>query len=524
MTTPISWTLVTPLPLGSTSNGGATAGAPSIPCPVVPYTQQEILDLFDRLLPDHYIAPLKSPGPGYEVLQMSAAIGARLSRAVERFGCGAFILSSQGGAFATGQVELFRAAVQPEAIAVTVKAGTRVKSARGGRRYLTTADVLFGPNDLGPFLVAIQAEAQGYEFNEPGTIVSADGTALEGEIDTVDMLVETAPSQPLANTGTASVSFGVPTGSVQTISGMTGASFSPDSVNRFMTISGAANAVNNGSRQIVQFISATSVRIRNTAAVVEGPTASVSWQEYSAATDVGDLTIQVRQPAATSGGVDASLDAHGKDRGIPRGDGEVDSSYRGRIRALPDNISPNAVDRALQQLLFPYDLDFGTLETWEPSYQTCWDAPRDVIAGSNYDPSLFVWDDPLPSSSFRNRWLDLNDMRGAFIAIIPQIVPIAETGMTYYPPSGVVNQHIPADPPYMPTADHTDLLPADLLSTLGGRAVTAFDVPRGIAFGLLEGGWDGFDLPKLTLWRNVFNTLQSIKAAGTSAAVELQGE
>lgn len=528
MPTPISWTLISPPPAsggtaGTASPGGTGVAAPFLPCPIDPYTQQDLLDLFDRLLPASYLEPLKSPGPGYELYQMVSAIGARCSLAVERFSCGAYILSSTGGSFATGVVELYRGSVQPEGIAVTVKAGTIVKSSKGGRRYLTTADVLFGPEDLGPFTVGIQGETRGYEYNEPGIVVTADGTSLEGEIDSIDVLVETAPSQPLANFGTATVSFSVQSLGVQTISGMTGGSFSPDSVGRFVTMLGAIHAANNGNRQIMAFIDATSIQVRNAAGVSEVATASVEWQEYSAATDVGDLTIQVRQPSATGGGSDAFLDAHGKDRGTPRGDGEPDDSYRGRIRALPDNISPDAVNRALQQLMFPFNLSFGVVETWEPTYQTCWDAPRDAIPGSPYDPNVFVYDDPFPPSSLRNRWLDLNDMRGAFIVLLPNPMPIRDLGQVYYPPAGTTAQHIPADPPYMPAGDHTDLNPVDYTNPGGLRAVPAYDVPTGIGFGLLEGSYDGFDLPRRTLYKTIFQTLQKIKAAGTSASVELEG-
>jgi hypothetical protein len=558
------------------------------------------LDLFDRLFPEHYLGPIKNPGPGYEALQSFAAVGARLSLAVERFACGAFILSSVGGSFATGNVELFRAAPNPEGIAITIKAGSVVASSRGGRKYVTMTDVLFGPNDIGPYLVPVQAEVSGYEFNEPGIVIAADGTPLEGEIDTVVTLVEVAPSQALPNTGTAAVTFGPPSGGSQIVSGMTGGSFSPDSVGRFVTFTGAANAVNNGSKQIVQYISQTSAKVRNSVGVTEGPTGGVTWQEFSAVTDAADLTIQVRQPLPTGGGVDASLDAHGNDRNIPRGIGEADSSYRGRIRALPDNISPDAVERALQQLLFPLGGGFDFIETWAITYQTCWDAPRNAIPGSAFDPNLFVYDDPdVDALPFRNRWLDLNDMRGAFIVTVPNYQWIRDNGMAFGPilppytltsignfgaaaavsgaskatgkmtvsnisgmtPSSVgrfltlsgtadplnagsfvitdfisptqvsvQNQYGPGDANSFfivwvesnRTADEATV--TSLQGPLGARAVCAFDVPSTLDFGYLQGAWDGLDQPKQTLYLSLFDTLQSIKAAGTSAVVELQGQ
>jgi hypothetical protein len=481
----------------------ASSGAPRLPNSVVPYTQQDLLDLFDRLFPNHYLAPLKDPGPGYELLQAFAKIGERLSLAVSRFGGGAFILSASGGAFATGSVQLSRPSAQPEGISVTVKAGTVVESSRSGRRYRTTADVLFGPSDLGPFTVAIQSEVQSYEYNEPGVGTAADGESLEGEIDTIVTLVEEAPSQPLSNAGTATVQFNVAVGDFQTVVSMTGASFSPDSAGRFVTFAGAANAANNGNRPIVEYIDPTSIIVRNPQGLAE-TTASVSWQEYSSETDVGDLTITVTaQGVPTAGGVDPALDQHGLDRNIPRGNNEADDAYRGRIRALPDNISPDAVDRAMQQLLFPIGQTYGFIETWEVQYQTCWDAPRDPIPGSPFDPNLFVYDDPKSPVPFRNRWLDLNDMRGAFVVVVPRITPLLEYGLAY---------------------DDTALVNLDFANAQGSRAVTAYDVPVTLGFGFLQGSWDGFDLTKQTLYETIFNTLEGIKAAGTSVAVELQGQ
>lgn len=508
MPTPVSWTLIAPPPASggtgsSTAPGGTTVGAPQLPCPVEPYSQQELLDLLDRLYPNHWIEPLKNPGPGYETLQGYAALGARESLAVERYGCAVYILSAVGGSYSTGVVNLFRPSPHPDGIAVTVRAGTIVAASESGRQFATTQDVLFGPLDLGPFEVPIQAVAQGYEYNVPGIVVTADGTSLPGEIDTIVTLVEQSPSQPLSNTGTATVQFNTPIGPFQTIANITGASFSPDSVGRFVTFAGAANAVNNGNRAIVQYLSPTQIVVRNPTGVAE-TTPGVSWQEYSAATDVGDLTIQVTQSTPTGGGVDPALDQHGNDRGIPRGVGEPDDSYRGRIRAIPDNISPDAVNRALQQLLFPVGAGLGYqfIETWEVNYQTCWDSPRDPIPGSPFDPNLFVYDDPTSPVPFRNRWLDLNDMRGGFIVTVPNLAPIRDTGMAF---------------------DDVATTALELTNPIGLRAVCAYDVPVTLAFGYLQGSWDGFDLPKQTLYKTIFATLERIKAAGTAVSVELQG-
>jgi hypothetical protein len=387
--------------------------APLLPCTITAYTQQDLLDLFERLLPEHYLEPLKLIGPGYEVLQAAAKMGERLSLAVERFACDALILSSEGGRFATGRVEFYRANPNPEGPTATVVIlkGTTVRSSKGGRTYRTTEDATFLGTDLGPFSVGVEAIFEGYNYNEPGIVVTPDGSSLPGEIDTIVSLVEDPP--------------------------------------------------------------------------------------------MGDVTFQVRHPVSTTGGSDAALDQHGADRLIFRGPGEADDSYRGRIRALPDNISPDAVDRALQQLLLPYGASYNFIETFELGYQTCWDAPAESITGSVFDPNLFCYDDPRNPRPFRNRWLDENDHRGAFIVTVPAFGPVADYGMAY---------------------DDTAMNAAALTNPLGLRAVGAWDAPGTLGFGYLVGSWDGYDLARATSMKTLYDTLQSIKAAGIAAALELEGE
>lgn len=410
MPTPLAWTLIAPPAASSGTTQESSLAAPFLPGPVDALPQQHFLDLLDRLLPDHFLEPLKSPGPGYEILQAEAAVGARLSQAVTHFAKDAYILSSSGGSKATGVVEFYRPTANAEGITVTILKGTVVRSSFGGRSYKTTLDAVFPFDELGPIAVTVEAVFQGYEYNEPGITVTADGSALDGEIDTIVTLVEEPP--------------------------------------------------------------------------------------------VGDITFQVRHPSATFGGSDAALDLHGKDRKILRGVGEADEPYRNRIRSIPDNISPNAIDRTLQQLLLPFNVSYSFIETFEIGYQTCWDAPADPIPGSQYDPSTFVFDDNRNLVPFRNRWLDENEMRGAFIVTLPKFGPLNDYGMAY---------------------DDTGITADDFVNEFGSRSLSVWDAPFDLAFGFLLGCWDGFDLTHAASVKTLYETLQNIKAGGIAAVVELEG-
>jgi len=96
------------------STGAVVASLPAVPivgaklvCDAVVYDQQHFLDLFDRLFPFDYLAPMKlNPNSGYELLQAFAAVGARLSEAIAHLECGALIIYASGGEYAVVPVIL----------------------------------------------------------------------------------------------------------------------------------------------------------------------------------------------------------------------------------------------------------------------------------------------------------------------------------------------------------------------------------------------------------------------------------
>jgi hypothetical protein len=135
--------------------------------------------------------------------------------------------------------------------------------------------------------------------------------ALDQQLDIAGSLIQNASAiladEPAGlgaetgNTGTASVTFAAPSAGSQTISGLTGGTFAATSQGNFLTISGAANATNNGTFYIIQYISATSVAVSNSSGVAEGPTASVVFTERAPYSLQDDLNFERTDRAAIKG-------------------------------------------------------------------------------------------------------------------------------------------------------------------------------------------------------------------------------
>jgi len=97
-----------------------------------------------------------------------------------------------------------------------------------------------------------------------------------------------------AQTATVAFTIGTPTttsfGGRSTITGLTG--FVAASVGRYLTITGATNAANNGTWLITAFVSATSVVIENPAAVAETTPGTATWTEKDALLDTYPAAFQ----------------------------------------------------------------------------------------------------------------------------------------------------------------------------------------------------------------------------------------
>lgn len=157
--------------------------------PLIPSTQQDFLDLLDRLLPESYLAPLKTgPGPGYELLQAMAKVCERASRAVANLDLQAFVGTAGTGSLATVRVRFAR----PDDTTgnITIKRGSVVTTRATGRDFILLDDALFTGTDVITPPTRAAAFAKSYEFgNCKGPIITAGGETIPGDIDTVKLLI-----------------------------------------------------------------------------------------------------------------------------------------------------------------------------------------------------------------------------------------------------------------------------------------------------------------------------------------------
>ena len=158
-------------------------------------TQADLLALMRRLLPDHFLQPLEDgEGPGYELLQAAAQMFARLSTAIGECENAIYILDARRGVLALASVRFTRT-VGPTA--VTLKAGARVRSSRGGYEFALLTDVPFAAVDLGPHDATVAATYGSEEHNlVTGPVTAADGTTLPGDIDVFSFLRCEDPAVP----------------------------------------------------------------------------------------------------------------------------------------------------------------------------------------------------------------------------------------------------------------------------------------------------------------------------------------
>lgn len=152
------------------------------------HDQAYFLRVSDQTLEEDYVKGLQA-GEGYEILQAQAKIFARVSQAVRNNADGVLVAYARGPSLAEGTVEFYRTAT---GAAFTVSAGTIV-TASGGRFFRTIEPGVFGGSDLGPVAVRVRAVFQDYQHNVLGQTVTSSSHTINGEIDSILVLIEDPP-------------------------------------------------------------------------------------------------------------------------------------------------------------------------------------------------------------------------------------------------------------------------------------------------------------------------------------------
>lgn len=216
-----------------------------------------------------------------------------------------------------------------------------------------------------------------------------------------------------------------------------------------------------------------------------------------------DTTIRVRQITDVEGGRPPMLDLLARSNGINRQKGEGDPGLSYRIRNLPDNLTPAAVNRNLKVLLSPVSATWQFNETWDPGFETAYDMPP-TSARTN----VFVYDDPRPRyAPSRNWYSDDREQWGTFHVTVSKIQPMRDFGGLY---------------------DDVALSTAGLVSarSRGRRAIGAYDLPDSSAIGAgtaIGMAYDGRDTAQDALLGSVGKMLNSIRAAGIVAGLQQEG-
>jgi len=158
---------------------------------LVSHDQAYFLRVADQTLEEDYVKGLQA-GEGYEILQAQAKIFARVSQAIKANAEGMLAAYARGPTLSEGTVEFYRTATGGGAF--TVKSGTIV-SANEGRFYRVLEDASFTDLDLGPHAVRVRAIFQDYQHHVIGQTITPSGYTINGEIDTITVLIEDPPLQ-----------------------------------------------------------------------------------------------------------------------------------------------------------------------------------------------------------------------------------------------------------------------------------------------------------------------------------------
>ncbi len=350
-----------------------------------------------------------------------------------------------------------------------------------GRRYTLLETVGLGPGELGPLTVIAEAEAEGFGYNNPapGTLrafvqagagFTNDGASVAPGTSLHRLVVRPEPDVVLPEHVGQYVELldGSNRGAVRRIAGYVEptagglfpdggqALLAPTMVLRLSAVSGSfipGELVEQpgGASARVIFQTATHLiadRVSGSFAVAtmstgvqsgvgatfdsidQGPelvaeSRTAAWRVLEWA----DLGISVTNVDSPSGGRAALLDELGDERGVQRGAGVDDETYREAVSSLADVISPAAVRRAINRTLAPFGLRGWLREVGSARFRGMFYDGDSTSA----DPALaFAYDlnfTARPEDRFK---LDLNyqEFRGFFLVGVPPL-GLGDFGIAY---------------------------------------------------------------------------------------------
>lgn len=427
------------------------------------YTQDDFLALFDRILPDHYLVPLKNPGPGYEYLQAVAAQLARVSQAISHTMSGGYIGSGTGGSYATVTVKLTRPTTTFQQVTLlgrqSATQGTLVGT-EDGFNYQLLTDVTFGADELGPKYATAQAVVRGWVYNLPGPFTTEDGELVAGPINRlVRPVFPLTPVPPNfdptivveqvddATGGSAPMldASGDDRGLPRILSGITSASLSFDGSSDITVLPGSVFSTVEGFHyQTTQPVSFAIGELGPKPVAVaplflneranENPLSLVlSIVTPDEAGDTTKFTVASDAPQI-----------------------EPDTEYRARISLLPKTVTPSALQTALTNLLGNTlsaqspPVSYAYREVWDLRYQTVYDMPTNLTlsrAALNvpavFNGNVFVYD-YAPADPLSNRYLDQNPARGVVVIKLPLLADPNLIGRLYPQAVALLEQIKPA--------------------------------------------------------------------------------
>jgi hypothetical protein len=175
--------------------------------------------------------------------------------------------------------------------------------------------------------------------------------------------------------------------------------------------------------------------------------------------------------------------------------GDIDAFLTGVIFHFPDAVTVGDIYAFTTTQDFSYEI----IECFDEQFWGVLDAPPPNGLNPNYNPIALALDSPFSDGQFWGRLADEADANGEFVVLVKALPCMADSSCAFDDPA-------------------TD--PSGCRSALGTHGFLAFDVPAGVTWAP-PAVYDGEDLAQGSMYTALYNLLQSIRAAGVIAEVEL---